>query len=65
LLNICTEPTSREQLQVTMGIKDRKYFHEAYLSPAIKGGFLEMTLPDKPQSSKQENRLTAKGKSIT
>ena len=33
----------------------------AYLQPAIAGGVLEMTIPDKPTSRLQKYRLTAKG----
>jgi hypothetical protein len=32
-----------------------------YLTPALKSGLLERTIPDKPQSSKQQYRLTANG----
>jgi ATP-dependent DNA helicase RecG len=44
-----------------VGLKDRKHFAEAYLQPALDAGLLEMTIPDKPQSSKQGYRLTAAG----
>jgi len=44
-----------------VGLKDRKHFGEAYLQPALDAGLLEMTIPDKPQSSKQRYRLTAAG----
>ena len=44
-----------------MGIRDEKHFRKAYLLPALESGLLERTIPDKPQSSKQRYRLTAKG----
>ncbi len=41
---------------------DRTKFRKKYLNPLIGEGLLEMTIPDKPQSSLQRYRLTAKGK---
>jgi predicted transcriptional regulator len=35
---------------------------ESYINPALNGGFVEMTLPDKPKSINQKYRLTPKGK---
>ncbi|AGF78354.1 hypothetical protein UWK_01796 [Desulfocapsa sulfexigens DSM 10523] len=62
LLRVCTEPTNREQLQIRLGIKDRKYFYKAYLNPALKSGFIEYTIPDKPSSKLQQYRLTELGR---
>lgn len=52
---------TRQELMGLVGLKDRKHFGEAYLQPALDAGLLEMTIPDKPQSSKQRYRLTAAG----
>jgi ATP-dependent DNA helicase RecG len=46
---------------MALGLKDREHFRAAYLVPAVAGGFVEMTVPDKPQSSQQRYRLTATG----
>ena len=62
LLIHCTTPTGREELQKRIGIKDRKYFYEAFLRPAIKSGLLEPTIPDKPKSKLQKYKLTVSGK---
>lgn len=35
---------------------------DSILKPLIESGMLEMTIPEKPQSSKQKYRLTQKGK---
>ncbi len=44
-----------------LGIKDRKYFYKAYLHSALKSGFVEYTIPDKPKSKLQQYRLTELG----
>lgn len=51
----------RSQLQELLGIKNRDYFRIEYLKPAIEDGFVELTIPDKPNSQHQKYRLTAKG----
>ena len=51
----------RSQLQDLLGIKNRDYFRIEYLKPAIEDGFVELTIPDKPNSQHQKYRLTAKG----
>jgi hypothetical protein len=53
---------SREKLQTALGLQDRKSFRERYLKPALNDGFIEMTVPDKPNSRLQKYRLTDKGR---
>jgi len=43
------------------GRTDRTKFRNQVLKPLLEAGFLEMTSPYKPQSSKQKYRLTKKG----
>lgn len=52
---------SRTALQETLGLRHRDHFRDAHLTPAIDAGLVEMTLPDKPTSSKQRYRLTTAG----
>lgn len=40
---------------------NRTKFRDQVVKPLIEQGWLEMTLPDKPRSSQQKYRLTAKG----
>lgn len=54
---------TREELQASLGLQDRKSFRELYLAPALAGGLIEMTIPDKPRSPLQKYRLTAQGRS--
>ena len=52
---------SREELQVSSGIKHREHFRKAYLGTLLKNGWIEMTIPNKPRSSKQRYRITPLG----
>ncbi|MDE2887388.1 MAG: hypothetical protein OXR72_04180 [Gemmatimonadota bacterium] len=46
------------------GLKHRKTFRVNYLKRLMDAGWLEMTIPDKPTSSKQKYRLTHKGRQL-
>jgi ATP-dependent DNA helicase RecG len=62
LLLACRTPKSRKKLQDNLGLRDAEHFRRAYLLPALESGLLERTIPDKPQSTKQQYRLTARGR---
>lgn len=47
---------SRSELQVKLELKDAKSFRDRYLNPALNDGWIEMTLPEKPNSPKQRYR---------
>lgn len=49
-----SEPLSTSELMGLVCIKHRPTFRDNYLLPAIKLGYVEMTVPDKPNSSKQK-----------
>ena len=51
----------RSKLQELLGIKNRDYFRKDYLVPAIDDGYVELTIPNKPNSQNQKYRLTLKG----
>ncbi len=38
------------------------YFSKEYLTPALRDGFIEMTILGKPKSKQQKYRLTKEGK---
>lgn len=56
------EVISVVQLMAKLNLSHRPTFRNNYLNPAIEKGLIEMTIPEKPQSSKQKYRLTEKGK---
>ncbi len=37
---------------------------DSVLKPLLTSGLLEMTIPDKPRSSKQKYRITKKGRQV-
>ena len=61
LLTACEGELNREELQARMGLGDREHFRNTYLVPTLNAGLIEMTIPDKPRSSKQRYRLTDAG----
>lgn len=62
LLRVIAVEMSRLQIQVALALKHEDHFRNAYLILALAADMLEMTQPDKPRSSKQRYRLTAKGR---
>ena len=61
LISILTREMGRAELQELLSIKNRDYFRTDYLNPAIDQGYVDPTIPDKPNSQNQKYRLTAKG----
>ena len=64
LLNIMQGEISRGDLLAALGLKDEKHFRQLYQQAGITMGLIEMTIPDKPRSSKQKYRLTEKGRML-
>ena len=61
LVSVLTGEMGRSELQGLLSIKNRDYFRTDYLNPAINTGYIELTIPDKPNSQNQKYRLTTKG----
>ncbi|MDR6164132.1 Fic family protein [Pseudomonas fluorescens] len=47
-----------------VGRNNRSKFREQVLAPLLASGVVEMTVPDKPNSSKQRYRLTEVGRAL-
>ena len=61
LLRGLTEPKTRAELQRDLGLKSQANFRDRYLMPTLASGLIEMTIPDKPRSSKQRYKITDLG----
>ncbi len=61
MLEKADHPLSRNVLQEAAGLRDREHFVKEHLDPILVAGLVEMTIPDKPRSSKQRYRLTPTG----
>lgn len=57
-------PLSSGELRKQLNLKHQPTFRKNYLHPALKKGYIEMTIPDKPNSRLQRYRLTPKGKAV-
>ena len=53
IVAFCAEPRSKAEIANHCGFKDTKYFTAHYLKPLLENGHLQMTIPGKPNSSKQ------------
>jgi ATP-dependent DNA helicase RecG len=62
LLLFCVEPRSAQEILKKLRLKDRKSFFAVYLRPMMGAGFLERTIPEKPQSRLQRYRTTVTGR---
>jgi ATP-dependent DNA helicase RecG len=61
LISVFNGTHYRQELQKKLGLANREHFRKTYLQPAIDDEYVALTIPDKPQSSKQQYRLTQKG----
>lgn len=64
MLRKCNEDRMLIDLMAITGRSDRTKFRHQVLNPLLKAGFIEMTFPDKPRSSKQRYRITASGRRV-
>lgn len=61
LLKIFAGEHTRKDLQNRLELSDRENFRKNYLQSALDEKLIELTIPEKPNSSKQKYRLTEKG----
>ncbi|SFQ24749.1 ATP-dependent DNA helicase RecG [Geopseudomonas sagittaria] len=64
LVQACDGVMSRKALQDALGLRSDANFRTLYLVPALEAGLLEMTIPDKPKSSRQQYRLSSRGTAL-
>ena len=58
------DEVSAGRLMTLLKLAHRPTFLYSYLQPALEAGLLQMTIPEKPRSSRQKYRLTEKGKGL-
>ena len=64
LLTVLDGEMTRQQLREALRLRDDEHFRPAYLIPALEAGLIEMTIPERPRSSRQRYRLTDKGRQV-
>jgi ATP-dependent DNA helicase RecG len=64
LLAVMAGEMKRAEIQQALGLRHEDHFRDAYLGPALEASVIEMTIPDKPRSSKQRYRLTERGRAV-
>ncbi len=64
LVSVIEGAMTRDELQEKLNINNRVYFRKAYINKALKKEFISMTIPDKPKSKNQQNRLNEKGTAL-
>lgn len=62
MLSVMQGEMTRSEIMSALGLSDEKHFREHYQQIGTRLGLIEMTIPDKPRSSKQKYRLTEKGR---
>jgi predicted transcriptional regulator len=64
IMRKCLEEKALLYIMAIAGRSDRTKFRNQVLNPLFEMGLIEMTIPDKPRSSKQKYRLTDKGRAL-
>lgn len=62
VLELTVEPRTLPELMAPSGRTNRTKFREQVLAPLLAAGLVEMTLPDKPRSPKQQYQITEAGR---
>lgn len=60
----CEEPHLMSEMMDLLGRSDRTKFRKRFIYPLIEKETLEMTIPNKPQSSNQRHVITKTGKNL-
>jgi len=64
ILHKCLYDSEIGELMAIAGRTNRTKFRDQVLNPLIDAGLIEMTIPDKPRSSKQRYRITPAGRAV-
>ena len=58
VIDFCSTPRSMTEIMEHLGLKHRYNVKHRYIDPLIGGGFLVMTIPEKPNSRSQKCKRT-------
>ena len=61
IIDMCCREKTLLELMNAVGRKNRSKFRDQFLKPLLEMGFIEMTIPDKPNSRLQKYRVTETG----
>ena len=61
ILKFCKEPKYRKEIYDLIGVTYQQWNFKAFIKPLLLHDYLELTVPDKPTSPKQQYRTTKKG----
>lgn len=64
IIKYCLTPHSLKEIMNHMGLRHRQTFLPNYIKPLLERGFLELTIPEKPNSPNQKYRTTEKGRQL-
>jgi ATP-dependent DNA helicase RecG len=64
ILSFIETPRSLKEMMGLMQWKSRNKFKNKYIDPLLETGIIKMTIPDRPNSSKQKYYLSQKGRSF-
>lgn len=62
VLEVAAEARTLPELMAPFGRTNRTKFRDQVLAPLLEAGLVEMTIPDKPRSPKQQYRTTEAGR---
>lgn len=60
ILEFCKEPKYRKEIYDLIGVTYQQWNFKAFIEPLLLHDYLELTVPDKPTSPKQQYRTTKK-----
>jgi ATP-dependent DNA helicase RecG len=61
VLEVASVPRRLAELMALSGVKNKTRFRDQIVAPLLDAGLIEMTIPAKPRSSKQQYRITEAG----
>jgi ATP-dependent DNA helicase RecG len=61
ILEFCRNPQPIQNIMEMAQWKDRTKFRNKFIHPFLELELIQMTIPDKPKSSKQKYQITPKG----